>query len=652
MNRPLSGAPTGGGIVIGRACVLDTGFIDVPRYYITEGELAGEHARLDEGRAAVERELQGVADQLPHDAPAEARALLDVQMMLLNDAALIEAARDRVVNERINVEWAISETAEALVDQFRAIDDPYLKERGRDVEQVAGRLLNALSGSGSPALAGRVTGEPLIFVAQDLQPADMLQIRGAIGFVFEQGGIHSHSAILARSLRVPAVIGVAEAVAAIHDGDMLILDGDAGEVFVNPAQALLDDYRERRRLADEEERLLARLADVDCVTQDGCAVTLLANIERPDEAQEALRMGAAGIGLFRSEFLFLNRSRLPDEEEQYQAYRQVLDTMQDRPVTIRTIDVGADKILPAQALVPGATSALGRRAIRYSLAEPEMFLVQLRALLRASVHGQLQILLPMLSQPKEVDEALLLLNQARQELIARGEPVAERIPVGGMIEVPAAALSAGIFARKLDFLAIGTNDLVQYTLAIDRTDHRIAHMYDELHPAVLRLIALTIRAARKADKPVCVCGEMAGEHRVAPLLLGMGLRSFSMLPSRLLRVKNEVLKVDTRQLTPLVRRMLVQDDLGSIRRGLACLGIGDAPGSPAGIPARAQAHAPGSEPAGAPARDSGHASGSSSGGPSGSPSGGPSGGSSGSPVAVASVRDPFHPFTPSGAHQA
>ena len=307
---------------------------------------------------------------------------------------------------------------------------------------------------------------------------------------------------------------------------------------------------------------------------------MLANIERPEEAEDAVRAGAEGIGLFRSEFLFLNRCQLPDEEEQYRAYRQVLETLQGRPVTIRTIDVGADKILPAQALIPGATSALGRRAIRYSLAEPEMFLVQLRALLRASVHGNLQILLPMLTQPHEVDEAMLLLAQARQDLASRGEPVAEHIPVGGMIEVPAAALSAGIFASKLDFLAIGTNDLVQYTLAIDRTDQRIAHLYDELHPAVLRLIALTIRAARKASKPVCVCGEMAGEHRVAPLLLGMGLRSFSMLPSRLLRVKSEVLKVDTRQLTPLVRRMLVQDDLGSIRRGLACLGIEDASAMP------------------------------------------------------------------------
>ena len=548
MMQTLVGAPIGGGIVLGRACVLDTALIDVPRYYITSGEVAGEWARLGEGCAVVEAELQGVAAQLPADAPTEARALLDVQLMLLNDPALIEGAKSRVENERLNIEWAISETAEELMAQFRAIEDPYLKERGRDVEQVADRLLKALSGASPLGVGRNGGGEPLIYVAQDLQPADMPQLRGVLGFVFEQGGIHSHTAILARSLRVAAVTGVDDATGRIRDGDFLILDGDTGKVIVRPDEALLEQYRERQRQAAERERLLARLADVACVTQDGCRVTMLANIERPEEAEDAMHVGAAGIGLFRSEFLFLNRCQLPDEEEQYRAYRQVLETLQGRPVTIRTIDVGADKILPAQALIPGATSALGRRAIRYSLAEPEMFLVQLRALLRASVHGNLQILLP----------------------------VAEHIPVGGMIEVPAAALSAGIFASKLDFLAIGTNDLVQYTLAIDRTDQRIAHLYDELHPAVLRLIALTIRAARKASKPVCVCGEMAGEHRVAPLLLGMGLRSFSMLPSRLLRVKSEVLKVDTRQLTPLVRRMLVQDDLGSIRRGLACLGIDDA----------------------------------------------------------------------------
>ena len=568
----LAGLPVGGGIVIGRACVLETGIIDVPRYYITSDEVASEIERLQRGCAEVEAELQTVAEQLPEDAPAEARALLAVQTMLLNDPDLMEAAAEKVRAERINIEWAISGMAEELSAQFRAIDDPYLKERGRDVEQVAERVLNVLSGSRTP-VARQAAGEALIFVARDLQPADMLQLKGACGFVFEQGGINSHSAILARSLRVPAVTAVADATQHIPDGEMLVLDGDAGRVIVAPDEAVLARYRLRQQQVVEEERLLARLADVACVTRDGCVVSMLANIEQPEEADEAMRVGAEGIGLFRSEFLFLNRLHLPGEEEQYQAYRQVLQTMQGRPVTIRTIDVGADKILPAQALIPGATSALGRRAIRYSLAEPEMFLVQLRALLRASVHGSLQILLPMLSQVQEVDEAMALLAQAREQLRQRGVPVAPRVPVGGMIEVPAAALTAGAFARKLDFLSIGTNDLVQYTLAIDRTDHRIAHLYDELHPAVLRLVALTIRAARKAGRPVSVCGEVAGEHQVAPLLLGMGLRAFSVLPSRLLRVKNEVIRADTRLLTPVVRRMLVQEELGAVRAGLAGLGI-------------------------------------------------------------------------------
>lgn len=568
--RKLTGSPVGGGVVLGRACVLETGLIDVPRFHIGADDVEAETARLRRAGERVNEELQAVAEQLPPDAPAEAKALLDVQQMLLHDPALFEAACDKVRSALVNVEWAISDMAEELAAQFRAIDDPYLKERGRDVEQVAERVLKALAGSPLSVLP-RESGEPLIFVAQDLQPADMLQIKGARGFVFERGGTNSHTAILARSLKVAAVVGVPEASLAIQDGDVLILDGDAGEVIVSPDEATLRRYQDRQRQAAEEERHLASLVDVRCVTCDGQAVSLLANIEQPEEAHDALRQGAEGVGLFRSEFLFLNRADLPDEEEQYRAYRDAVIAMQGRPVTIRTIDVGADKVLPAQALIPGDVSVLGRRAIRFSLAEPEMFLVQLRALLRASAHGPVQILLPMLSQVQEVDEALQLLAQARDQLRGRGEPMADQVPVGGMVEVPAAALSAGAFARKLDFLAIGTNDLVQYTLAIDRTDYRISHLYDEFHPAVLRLIALTIRAARKADKPVCLCGEMAGETSATRMLLGMGLRTFSMPPSRLLRVKRVVLSADAGQLRPKVRRLLVQDDLALVRENLLAL---------------------------------------------------------------------------------
>lgn len=575
--KEMTGTPVGGGIVLGRACVLATGIIDVPRYSIELDAADGEIERLERACAWVNDELLAVADQLPPDAPAEARALLDVQMMMLNDPALMDAAAQRVRTERINVEWAISEMADEWVAQFKAMDDPYLRERGRDVEQVAERVLAVLSGSPHPTRP-QMDGDELIFVARDLQPADMLQLKSARGYVFEQGSITSHSAILARSLRVPAVTAVEEATQQIQDGDMLILDGDEGLILVAPDEATLDRYRRLQQQALDQERLLERLADVACVTQDGVPVAMLANIEQPAEAEEAMRVGADGIGLFRSEFLFLNRMELPGEDEQYAAYRQVAETMQGRPVTIRTIDVGSDKLLNGQSGIPGVSSPLGQRAIRYSLADPAVFLVQLRALLRASAHGPIQMLLPMLSHPREIDAVMALVAQAREDLRTRGEPQAERVPVGGMIEVPSAALSAGTFARKLDFLSIGTNDLIQYTLAIDRTDHRVAHLYDELHPAVLRLIALTIRSARKAGRPVTLCGEMAGGHQMTPLLLGMGLKSFSVMPARLLRVKQAVLRSDTRRLTPLVRRMLVQDDPASIRLALERLGLDpDAP---------------------------------------------------------------------------
>lgn len=568
----LSGAPVGGGIVLGTACVLDFGVIDIPRCHVAASEVEAELLRLKQACDQVHAELQTVSGQLPADAPAEARALLDVQMLLLQDPALMDGAADKVRHELVNIEWALAEKAEELVQQFLAIEDPYLRERGRDVEQVAERVLKALTGTQN-AVDRRDGDEALIFVAKDLQPADMLQLKNASGFVFEQGGINSHSAILARSLRVPAVTAVAGATHDIRDGDMLILDGEAGRIIVSPDDTVLSAYRLRQEQAEAQELRLAQLVDVPCVTRDGCQVSMLANIEQPEEAEEARRFGAEGIGLFRSEFLFLNRLYLPGEDEQYQAYRQVMQTMQGLPVTIRTIDVGADKVLQSQACMSGGGSALGLRAIRYSLAEPEMFLVQLRALLRASAHGRLQILLPMLSHPFEVDEAMKLLLLAREQLRRDGVPMAEHVPVGGMIEVPAAAMSADSFARKLDFLSVGTNDLVQYTLAVDRTDYRVAHLHDELHPAVLRLVALTIRAARKAGRPISVCGEMAGEVQAAPLLLGMGLRAFSTHPSRLLRIKNAVLHADTRQLTPVVRRMLVQHDLGAIRSGLTSLGI-------------------------------------------------------------------------------
>jgi len=561
------GTPIGGGIVMGRACVVESRLIDVPRYRLGADAIAGELERIKLAAKAVTAELQGVAAHLPPDAPSEARALLDVHTMILNDPALIDEACDKVASDLINAEWAISEKAEELAAQFREIDDPYLKERGRDVEQVTARLLKALAGS-RLAVLRREPGEALIFVAHDIAPADMLQLKGALGFVIEQGGSNSHTAILARSLNVASVVGAPSASRLIRDEDMLVLDGDAGVIVVNPDESVLVEFRERQQLARLESQKLGRLIHVPSTTLDGRAIQLMANIEQPGEAIEAMRLGAVGIGLFRSEFLFLNKTRLPDEEEQYLAYAAAVDAMQGRPVTIRTIDVGSDKALPSQEASPHGTSALGQRAIRYSLAEPDLFLTQLRALLRAAAHGPVRILLPMLSHTQEIDASLMMIERAREQLRQRGIPFGRTVPVGGMIEVPAAALSAAWFAQKLDFLSIGTNDLVQYTLAIDRSDHRIAHLYDEFHPAVLRLIATTIRAAHKVGKPVSVCGEMAGEVGATALLLGMGLTEFSMHPASLLKVKREVLRADVSRLTPRVRRLLATDDPVRIRAGL------------------------------------------------------------------------------------
>jgi phosphotransferase system enzyme I (PtsI) len=401
----------------------------------------------------------------------------------------------------------------------------------------------------------------------------MLTMQSALGFAIDLGGITSHTAILARSMNVPAVVGLGTARTQVQDDDWLILDGDTGVVIVAPDAAVLADYRARQAAGERERAKLLGLAGVAAVTRDGQAVSLQVNIERPDEAGAAADSGASGVGLFRSEFLFMNRAELPGEDEQFEAYRQVVRAMQGRPVTIRTIDVGADKTLDSGTVSSAIAlnPALGQRAIRYSLAQPEVFLAQLRAILRASACGPVRLLVPMIAHHHEVDSLLRLLDQAREQLRDSGEAFDAALPVGAMIEVPAAALCAGYFARRLDFLSIGTNDLIQYTLAIDRADHEVASLYDPFHPAVLRLVAGTIQAARKAGRAVSVCGEMAGDWRATRLLLGMGLTEFSMHPASLLRVKREVLQADTARLSASVARIVETDDPVHVAAALEAL---------------------------------------------------------------------------------
>jgi phosphotransferase system enzyme I (PtsI) len=465
---------------------------------------------------------------------------------------------------------------EYLVHQFEQFDDAYLRERKFDVVQVVERVIKELLGHPSRAVmkAGKgLKEETLIVVAHDLSPADVIAFKEHrfASFITDVGGATSHTAILARSMAIPSVVGMENARSLIRDGELLIVDGQRGVVIINPDPRVLEEYQLRKNQIELEESKLKRLKTAKSQTIDGIEVQLFANIELPGDVPEAVEAGAEGIGLFRTEFLFLDRGDMPDEKEQYEAYKKVVKGMGGRPVTIRTFDLGNDKDIHPDASLGDRVKtnpALGRRAIRLSLAEPHTFQTQLRAILRASKHGPIKLLIPMLAHAHEIDQTLAALEQAKSSL--RGEKIAfdENIQVGGMIEIPAAALAIGLFLRRLNFLSIGTNDLIQYTLAIDRSDEQVASLYDPLHPAVLMLLAHTMASAEKVGIPVSVCGEMAGDPKLTRLFLGMGLRIFSMHPSQILKVKNRVLKANVEELAPNVRRMLRLEEPGKLREAL------------------------------------------------------------------------------------
>jgi len=548
--------------------------VDVPHHFIDPAKVNDEVTRLLDTRDVVAREFDVLKRDLPADAPSELAALLDVHQMLLQDEALIGSSVEWITKRHYNAEWALSAQLEVLARHFDEMEDAYLRERKADLEQVVERLLRTL-GRGVPqgvpvAADQRDFGgdEPLVLVASDISPADMLNFKRSVfkGFVTDVGGKTSHTAIVARSMDIPAVVGARQASNLICQDDYVIIDGDAGLVIVDPSPIVLEEYRFRQRQSEVERSRLARLRHTPAVTLDGERIELLANIEMPEDADAALQAGAVGVGLFRSEFLFMGRGidNLPDEEEQYDAYRRAVEAMKGLPVTIRTVDIGADK--PLDGMSPSElrhesilNPALGLRAIRWSLSEPSMFRRQLRALLRAAHHGPVKVLVPMLASLHEIRLTLDNLAHAKRQLIESGKPFGE-VEVGAMIEVPAAALTMPLFLRYFDFVSIGTNDLIQYTLAIDRADEAVSHLYDPWHPAVLHLIASTIRQAREAGKGVSVCGEMAGDPAFTELLLAMGLRSFSMHPTQVASVKQKVLRSDTRRLAALLEAVLTSDD--------------------------------------------------------------------------------------------
>ncbi|NLY26638.1 MAG: phosphoenolpyruvate--protein phosphotransferase [Alcaligenaceae bacterium] len=531
------------GYAIGRAAVMSAASLEVAHYRIADTDIQAECLRLKQALQAASRDLQAMAQALPDDAPRELGPLLNVHSLLLDDPMLYEQTCALIESRHYNAEWALTAQGQVLAEQFAVMEDDYLRERASDIRQVIERVLREMSGS--PAFISDLvtsnSSDPLIVVARDISPADMLRLRGGrfAAFLTDLGGPTSHTAIVARSMNVPAVVGMGNVRALVRDGDILIADGFLGTVLINPSEQVLAEYRERQAGYQQERAELALLKDAPAITLDGIQVRLQANIELPEEAQEALAAGADGIGLFRSEFLFMGRRTLPTEEEQYEAYAAVVKTMQGKPVTIRTLDIGADKTLDGDVTV-ATNPALGLRAIRYCLANPAMFATQLRALLRASLHGHIRVLIPMISHMHEVHATRRALDNAARELEEQGVAFARNISLGAMVEVPAIAIAIEPFVDALDFLSIGTNDLIQYTLAIDRGDSDVADLYDPMHPAVLRLIAHIINAGDRGGKSVSVCGEMAGDSRVTRMLLGLGLKEFSMHPQQLLDVKKEV----------------------------------------------------------------------------------------------------------------
>ncbi len=572
MSFTLHGIAVSSGIAIGHAHLVSHTSLEVARYTLPKHLVQEEVKRFDAALEATRSELASLHDNRPLYAAAEFDAFLDLHLMILADEHISNVPRTMIEHEQCNAEWALKVQMDELVTQFEAFEDVYLRERKTDVVQVVERILKKLTGQ--PGHVPPVTkhDESMILVAHDVSPADLIQLKPHqfSAILTDLGGATSHTAIVARGLNTPCVVGLHRARQLVRELDMLIVDGEQGVVIVNPDKHILAEYRLRQDQWELERKKLKRLKTTPANTLDGTAIELHANIELPHDLADVKENGATGIGLFRSEFLFLNRDDLPDEEEQFEAYRSVAKGMGELPVTIRTFDLGADKQLKGVTRV-ASNPALGLRAIRLCLAEPQLFRTQLRALLRASAFGNIKILVPMLSGASEINQTLQLIATAKQSLDADGIQYNHAVPIGGMIEIPAAALALNVFTKKLDFLSIGTNDLIQYTLAIDRTDEEVAHLYDPLHPAVLHLLANIIGSANKARIPIAVCGEMAGELAYTRLLLGLGLRQFSMHPAQLLGTKQRVLTTSLPEITALTQKILRADDPMKIRELLGRL---------------------------------------------------------------------------------
>ena len=558
-----TGTGTSRGIAIGKAHLMQRGKIDISPKNVAKTEIVDEVDRFRQAVSDAKRHLKTVKQQIPNEGKADIAAFIDTHLLMLNDSVLIEAPIDLIRQQHCSAEWALQLQRDSLVQVFEEMEDPFLRTRKDDVDHVV-RLIQELLLEQVEIVPENLKGR--VILAQDLTPADTILMRqqGIAAFVTEFGGPMSHTTILARSLGIPAVVGVRHATHCLQHGELLIVDGELGVVLVGADLEILEHYR--RRLAAERVHAseLIRLLDQPTISSDGQAIQLMANIELPEDIKTTLSMGADGVGLYRTEFLYMNRTGIPQEDEHYETYKRVVLGLDGIPITIRTIDLGAEKQLDGcgSSMTNTCNPALGLRAIRLCLKEPQIFLPQLRAILRVAALGPVRLMFPMITNLQEVHKLLGMVEEVKQTLLQDGLDFAPDLLVGGMIEVPAAALAADAFAHELDFLSIGTNDLIQYTLAIDRVDDEVNYLYDPYHPAVLRLINMVINAGSKAGIPISMCGEMAGDPRLVPLLLGMGLRELSMQPRSILEIKEVIRNLDVTRLTQEVNELMTHIEVG------------------------------------------------------------------------------------------
>ncbi len=574
MTFSIHGIGVSDKVAIGRAHLLSHVSLEAQHYLISTDQIDEELARFRAAIQTVQTEFHDLQTQLDDDAPMEMNAMLSVHSMIAQDELIVNATQKLISEQRYNAEWALSEQVHALMAQFDAFEDEYLRERKQDVMQVGTRIMSALRERNRTVCEiPQAFDTEMILVAHDIAPADMLQFKGRSlgGFITDTGGPNSHTAIVARGLGLPAVVSTGQARAIIRQNEWVIVDGVNGVVLVNPDELILSHYRQVQQAQIDEETRLSELIGRDTVTLDGVAIKLLANIESPSDIPRLKAMGADGVGLFRTEYLFMNRKDLPDEAEQFEVYKAAATLMDGQPVTIRTLDIGADKALSTDDYETPMNPALGLRAVRYCLSNPKMFLTQIRAILRASHYGAIKLMIPMVSGVEQLQQTLTLIEKARTQLREAQIPFNEHMPIGVMIEIPSAVLILHALLPKLDFVSIGTNDLTQYTLAVDRGDADVAHLYEELHPAVLQLIIFTIRAAQSVGKPVSVCGEMAGNAKLTRLLLAMGLDEFSMQQAQLLPVKAKILDACTQQAQPYLEQVLNTYEITQIKQQVRTL---------------------------------------------------------------------------------